>query len=321
MRTLIACLLSVAFLSAPLARADTSYPREPIELMVGYTAGGSVDLTARVLAERLSSRLGVPIMVDNRPGATGNIAADVLVKSPADGYTLYLATSTNAASVNLFKNLGYDPVRDFAPITRLVEAQTTLVVRKDLAVKNVQELMQLAKQAPDRVSYGSTGNGSTPHLCAAMLGNAVGAQMLHVPYKGGPQVMADLVGGRIDMTFSNPVSVIGQVKTGQVRALAVLGSSRLMELPEVPTFAEAGVADCGVDSWYGIVAPAGTPAPILERLSKEIRAVMSMPEVQETLAKQGLKVVLDTPAEFAEKMKRDVAKYKRVLEIAKVEPN
>jgi len=224
-------------------------------------------------------------------------------------------------SVNLFKTIGYDPVRDFAPITRLVEAHTILVVRNDLPAKDAKELIARAKEGADKVSYGSTGAGSTPHLCAAMLGKQVGAQMLHVPYKGGPQVMADLVGGRIDMTFSNPVSVVGQIETGQIRAIGVLGDSRFPVLPDVPTFKEQGVADCGLDSWYGIVAPAGTPGPIMDRLSKEILAVMSMPEVQETLGKQGLKVTTDTREEFAGKIKGDVQKYKKILEAVNVVPH
>lgn len=319
MRYLIALCCLIVYAAAAAAPSD--YPQRSIRLLVGYPAGGAVDLAARVLAERLGPLLGQSIVVENRPGATGNIAADLAAHSPPDGYTLYMGTSINAVSVNLFKNLPYDPVKDFAPVANIVESQTILVSGPGFPVKSLKELVQYAKAHPGKVTYASTGNGSSPHLSAVLLSNMAGIKMLHVPYKGGPPALTDLLTGRVDISFSNPVSVLPQIRNGKLRALAVVGQTRSAELPQVPTMAEEGYPHFDSNAWYGLMAPAHTPAAIVAKLNENTMKVMAMPSTRELLGKQGLSVLPpNTPAQFSERLKADVKRYAELLRDAGVAP-
>jgi len=298
-----------------------AYPERPLRILVGYPAGGAVDLIARVLGDKLAPALGQSIVVENRPGATGNIAAEMAARAPADGYTLYMGTSINAVSANLFKKLGYDPVRDFAPVANVVEVQTVLASSLQFPGKTLKGLVEYAKANPGKVTYATTGEGSTPHLTAVLLSNLAGIKMVHVPYKGGPNVLTDLMAGRVDISFSNPVSVVPQIKNERLRALAVVGLKRSPELPGVPTMAEEGYPHFDINAWYGLMAPAGTPEPIIARLNAEVLKIMAMPDVREKLAKVGMLVLPpNTPAEFSAQLKKDVAMYGKLLKEAGVAP-
>jgi len=309
---------TLAALSA--AASAQGYPSKPVRLLVGYPAGGAVDVTSRVIAERLGTLIGQQVVVDNRPGATGNIAAEILAKSPPDGYTIYMGTVINAVSVSLFKNLAYDPVRDFAPVSLAVTTPSILVVNSTVPASTVKELVALAKKSPGKLTYATTGAGSSPHLCAEMLSTMAGIKMLHVPYKGGAPAVTDLLGGHVDLSFSNTASVIPHMKTGRVRALAVTSPKRFFQAPEVPTMIEAGYPNFVQVAWYGVMAPAGTPAPIVNRLSADIAKILQMPDARDILASQGLEAQASTPAELARRLKDDIGIYAKVLKDAGVKP-
>lgn len=318
MRALIALCFMLSLI--PAHSVAQPYPSKPIKILIGYPPGGSVDATARVIAERLSPVLGQPVITDHRPGATGNIAGGVLAKASPDGYTLYMGTSINTVSVSLFKELPYDPVRDFAPIYKAVTAPNILVVHSSVPAKNVKELVAYAKANPGKVSYGTTGPGSSPHLCAALLSTLAGIEMLHVPYKGGAQVMTDLLSGQINILFSNPTSVMQHVHSGRIRALAVTTVERFSELPDMPTMIEEGFPGFDLAAWYGVIAPAGTPKEIVNRLNSEIGKILEKPDVKRILAKQGLEAQRSTPEQFAKDIKDDIAKYAKLLKDAGIQP-
>ena len=320
MRSVFTTAVAVALGVASAAALAQSYPLKPIRLLVGYPAGGSVDATSRVIAERLGPLVGQQVIVDNRPGATGNIAADLLVKAPPDGYTLYMGTVINAVSVSLFKSLPYDPVRDFAPVSLTVTTPSILVVNPSIPAKTVKELVAVARKNPGKLTYATTGPGSSPHLCAEMMSSMAGIKMVHVPYKGGAPATADLLGGHVDLSFSNTASAIPHMKTGRLRALAVTSPKRFFQVPEVPTMIESGYPDFNMVAWYGVMAPAGTPAAIVNRLSAEIGKILQMPDAREMLATQGLEAQSSTPAELAKRLKDDIAVYAKVLKDAGVKP-
>ena len=320
MRTISSTLVAAALAIVSGASSGQSYPVKPVRMLVGYPAGGSVDATARVIAERLGPLVGQQVIVDNRPGATGNIAADLLVKSPPDGYTLYMGTIINAVSVSLFRNLAYDPVRDFAPVSLTVTTPSILVINPSIPAKTVKELVALARRNPGKMTYATTGPGSSPHLCAEMMSTMAGIKMIHVPYKGGAPATADLLGGHVDLSFSNTASAIPHMKTGRLRALAVTSAKRFFQTPEVPTMVEAGYPDFVMVAWYGVMAPANTPAPIVNRLNAEIAKILQMPDAREMLATQGLEAQSSTPAELAKRLKDDIGIYARVLKDAGVKP-
>jgi len=318
-------LVAAAFLVGALCIVAASanaeqYPSKPISLLVGYPPGGSVDTTARLIAERLSSMLQQPIVVTNRPGASGNIAAGVLAKAAPDGYTLYVGTSINAVSVSLFKSLSYDPIKDFAPISKFVVAPSILVVNSAVPAKSVKELVTLAKASPGKLSYATTGPGSSPHLCAELFSTLAGIKMLHVPYKGGGEVMQDLLGGRVDLTFSNPTSVMQLIESGRIRALAVTTAERFSQMPNLPTMIDEGYPDFDLSAWYGLFAPSGTPSEIIALLNANIAKILTMPDVKEALAKQGLEASPTTPEALGRELKSDIAKYGKLLRDADVQP-
>ncbi len=309
----------VAFAVPSLASAQ-SWPTRPLKLLVGYPPGGSVDMTARTIADRLGPMLGQPVIVENRAGATGNIAADLAAKSASDGYTLYMGTSINAVSVSLFRNLPYDPVRDFAPISRAVTAPSILVVHPSVPARSVKELVAYARANPGKVTYATTGAGSSPHLCAELLSTLAGVKLVHVPYKGGAQAMTDLLSGQTAMSFSNPTSVMQFMANGQIRALAVTSRERFSETPDLPTMIESGFPEFDQTAWYGVMAPAGTPSLIVERVNAAVREILERADVRQALLKQGLVANPSTPAELASQLKSDIAMYGKLLKDAGVEP-
>ena len=319
MRVIVTLCWALLCLS-PAHGLAQAYPDRSIRLLVGYPAGGSVDATARVIAERLGPMLGHPVVVENRAGATGNIAADMLAKAAPDGYTLYMGTSINAVSVSLFKNLSYDPLRDFAPVSKTVVSPSVLILHPSIPAKNVRELVAYAKANPGKLTYASTGAGSSPHLCAELFSTLAGIRMLHVPYKGAAPATTDLLGGQVALTFSNPTSAIPHVASGRIRALAVTGARRFSQLPELPTMIEEGFPDFDLTAWYGVMAPRGTPPDIVNRLNGALVKILQVPAVKELLEKQGLEAQSSTPTELMAELRDDIAKYARLLKDAGVAP-
>ena len=317
---LIAHLVCAVLGFATATASAQTYPNKPIRMLVGYPPGGSVDASARILAERLGPLLGQTVLVENRAGATGNIAAEALTKAAPDGYTIYMGTTINAVSVSLFKNLPYDPVRDFAPVSKVVVSPSILVVHPSVPANNVRELVAYARANPGKLAYASTGAGSSPHLCAELFSSLAGIKMLHVPYKGGAPAMTDLLGGQVALSFSNPTSITPHMASGRIRALAVTTAKRYANLPALPTMIEEGYPDFDLSAWYGVIAPAGTPAEIINRLNIEIGKILRMADVQALLAAQGLEAQPSTPAELARELKDEIVKFAKLLNDAGVKP-
>jgi tripartite-type tricarboxylate transporter receptor subunit TctC len=303
--------LAAAVAITPLTNAQgEAYPRGPVSLVVPFPAGGPTDAMARQLAQRLSDRLGQQVVVDNKGGAGGSIAAEAVAKAKSDGQTLFFGTTgTLAINPSLYPKLRYDPVKDFAPVSLMATTMNVLVVNPELPARNVGELIKLAKTKPNTMTFGSAGNGSSNHLSGELFSSSAGIEITHVPYKGSAPALTDLLGGRLTMMFDTIAQQTGNVAAGKVRALAVTGSKRSPLLPDVPTVQEAGLKDFDVTIWFGVLAPAGTPAPVVERLNREIVAVMSTDEMKKRMQTDGAEARSTSPEEFAALIKRDMAKW------------
>jgi tripartite-type tricarboxylate transporter receptor subunit TctC len=314
----IACALAGLALSlAPALAAAQAWPSKPLKLIVPFTAGGSTDTVARIVAEKLTTRLGQPVIVDNRAGAGGAIGSDVAAKSPPDGYTMLVGTSsTMAIAPYVYTKLPYEPTRDFAPVTLLGTADIMIVVNSQVPVHNVHELLAYAKANPGKLTFASGGNGSISHLLGEYFKSMAGIDMLHVPYKGDAQMVTDLLGGQVDMAFGTAVAFLPYVKSGKVRALAVTNPKRSTTQTQLPTVSESGVPGYEAVQWFGIAVPTGTPKEIVQRLSDEIRAILALPDVRARFAELGFDVVGDTPDEFAAFLRAENAKWKKIADIA-----
>jgi tripartite-type tricarboxylate transporter receptor subunit TctC len=289
-----------------------SYPDKPIRLIVPYPPGGLTDASARTVAKSLSERLRQPLVIENIAGGGGNIGADKAAKSPADGYTLYVGNNaTVGINTLIYKQLSFDPIADFAPITLYAESQTILVVHPKLPARTVGELIGLAKARPGELNFGSTGSGGLSHLAGELFKSTTGVQMTHVPYKGTGPAQTDLLGGQIQLMFND--TAVPHVKAEKLRALAVTGSRRWPQLPDVPTFAELGIQGYDTYNWFGILAPRGTPGGVIERLNRELTAVMQEPEVHEWMRSRGAEPATNSPGEFAAYIRKDLAKWARVV--------
>lgn len=289
-----------------------AYPEKPIRLIVPYPPGGLTDASARTVAKSLSERLRQPLVIENIAGGGGNIGADRAAKSPADGYTLYVGNNaTVGINTLIYKKLPFDPISDFAPITLYAESQTILVVHPSLPVRNVAELIALAKSRPGQLNFGSTGTGGLSHLAGELFKSIAGVQMTHVPYKGTGPAQSDLLGGQIQLMFND--TAVPHVKAEKLRALAVTGGKRWPQLPDVPTFAELGIQGYQTYNWFGILAPRATPGAIIGRLNRELVAVMQEPAVQEWMRSRGAEPVTSSPEEFAVYIRKDVAKWARLV--------
>jgi tripartite-type tricarboxylate transporter receptor subunit TctC len=298
---------------APLAAAE-NYPSRPIRLVVTATAGGPPDVLARWLAERLGPALGATIVVENRPGAGGNVAMQAAARSAPDGYTLVVAgQGPFALNPHMYANPGYNAIADFAPITQIEQGALLLAVHPQVPVKSVGELIALAKRKPGELNYGSPGAGTPPHLASELFNRSANLQVTHVPYAGAPAAMLDLIAGRLTFTFGTVNVQLPQVQAGKIRALAVTSSSRLPALPDVPTVAEAGLPGFEYSGWLGIAAPAGTPQPIIERLQREISAILRSDEAGKYFASYGREAVASTPAAFAAFIRAEHAKWGQVI--------
>ena len=298
-RILIKTALAIAATFALPATAQT-YPSKPVKVVVPFAAGGAVDILTRVLADKLSPALGQQVVVEPVVGAGGNIGSAAVAKAPPDGYTLLMATTgTHTINPGLYKNMAFDAVKDFAPITLVVSVPNILVVHPDTPVRNVKELIALAKSQPGKLNFASFGHGTSNHLSGELLKMVGSIDVAHVPYKNAPQAVLDLVGGQVNFAFVNAPLALPQVRAGKLRALAVTGAKRSPAVPDLPTMAEAGLPDFIVESWYGLMAPAGTPEPVIRKLRDETLKVLARPDVVEAFAKQGADVMVSTPEEFS----------------------
>ena len=316
-KTLISQLFAGAVLAAfavPGMAAEWQ-PTKPIRMLVGFAPGGGTDTTARAMANKLNERFGQQIIIDNRPGAAGNIATEILSNSTPDGYTILMGTiAALAINPSLYKKLPFDPLKDVQPISRAVDSTNALVVHPSVAAKSVKELIALAKTKP--LNGGSSGVGGAGHLALELFNLQAGTKIVHVPYKGGGPAMADLLGGNINLIFATAASAIGHIKSGKIRALAVSTAKRSGLLPDLPTVAEAGLKGFEANNWYGILAPAKTPRNIVDRLNKEVVAVLGLPDVKEFLFRQGLDVAPSTPEAFATYIKSEKAQWEKVIKAA-----
>src|SRR5262249_53450200 len=290
------------------------YPAKPVRLIVPGGPGGPTDIRARWLAEQLSPALGQPVIVDNKGGAGGIIGMEAGARSAPDGYTIVLThQGTMAINPHIYEHVGYDPLKDFAPVSRLVVSPLLLAVHPDAPVKSVGELLQLARQSPGKLMYGSPGTGTPPHLAAELFKHMAGVEAVHVPYKAAPAALLDLMAGRLSYTFDSLSIQMPQVKAGKIRALGVTSSQRLAALPEIPTIAESGLPGFEYWSWMGICAPAGTPSPIVARLNLEIVRILGTQHAKDWFAAEGGEPKGETPEEFAAFIRAEHARWGKII--------
>lgn len=304
--------LLLALVACTPAWAQPAFPAKPVTLVVPFPAGGALDIVARALAEEMRKSLGQPVIVDNRAGAGGTVGSAQVARAPADGYTILLGSvATHAIAPGVYRNVPYDALKDFAPITQVTASPLLLASSATLNVKTLPELLAAARAQPGKLNYASTGNGTAVHLAGAMMQSAARLDVVHVPYKGGPQAVNALLSGEAAFMVVNIELVLPQVQGGRARALAVTGSRRLAALPDVPTMSEAGLAGVDAATWFGLFAPAGTPKDIVDRLQRD--AVAALRTLKESFAKQGDEAIGSTPEEFAAHVRAEHAKWGKVI--------
>jgi tripartite-type tricarboxylate transporter receptor subunit TctC len=315
MRKLLLLTLITAFglNAAYAAEPTTSYPTKPIRLIVGFSPGGAADTVGRALAEGLSTRLGQPVVVENKPGANGNIAAEFVARSPADGYVLYFPSIGHAVNVSLYKNLSYDSVKDFTAIGSVFSAPNILVVPMNSPYKTVGELIAAGKANPGKLTFASSGSGTSVHLSAVLFEKMAKIDMVHIPYKGTGSAMPDVISGQVDMSFPNLPSGWPQVKAGNLRALGVTTAKRSGAAPSVPTIAESGLPGYDMATWYGLVAPANLPVSIRNQINKELQSILADPKFKDKLIAQGADPMPGTPEQFAQFIKSETEKWRKLI--------
>ena len=307
---------TLAAMAAPTLGFGQAYPSKPIEIVVPFVAGGSTDVTARMLAPRLSKALGQPVIVMNRPGSGGTIGAAFVAKAQPDGHTLLLTTASIANNAVIRPNLPYRPIKDLAPVVELTSVPLMLLVHPSVPAKTMQEFVALAKATPGKLNYSSGGAGTTPHLAVELLKHVFGIDIAHIPYKGNAEVATALLSGEVPITLGLLPPFLQQVKSGAIRPLVVTTKERLDALPDTPTVAELGHPDFDVSSWQGLLAPAGTPPEVIARLNTEIVRILNLPEVREAIMKQGAYAVGGTPDAFTAKLKSDMARWQSVIKVS-----
>ncbi|GMV59465.1 tripartite tricarboxylate transporter substrate binding protein [Betaproteobacteria bacterium PRO7] len=320
MKTLLGAF-GVAVLAAlgAAAPANAAYPEKPVTIVVPFPPGGSTDMIARTLSTKLNAILGQPFVVENQPGATGAIGATRVKRAPADGYTILVASiGVYATNPFLQKGLQYDPAKDFDLLTVAVRAPNVLVAHPSVPAKNVAELVEYLRKNPDKVSFASSGAGSSDHLTAALFWQRTGTSGIHVPYKGGAPAISDLIGGHAQVSFQNINAVLGHIRAGKLKALAVTGEQRSAVLPDVPTLGEAGVNGVDVFSWQAVAAPKGLPKEARDKLHGAIVKALNDPEVAKSLSEQGFEIVGNTPEQFAQFLNQELARWKGVIETGKI---
>jgi tripartite-type tricarboxylate transporter receptor subunit TctC len=308
-KTWLCVLLAIA-----LPVVAQTYPAKPIRMVVPYPPGGATDIFARLIGAKLTETLGQQIVVENRPGATGNIGAEVTARSAPDGYTLFIGQASNLAiNLSLMGKMPYDPVKDFAPITLIASSPNLLVVHPSLPVHTVRDLVALAKSKPGVINFASSGNGSPGHLAGEYFKKVAHIDMVHIPYRGAAPALADVVAGQASLYFTSPISAQPFVKTGRLRMVAVTSAQRSGLLPDVPTVAEAGYREIDISSWWGLLAPAGVSKDILSRLHAETLSILNTTEMKERLSGQGVDVVTNTPEQFAAYIRSEIAKWAAIV--------
>ena len=311
MRMLAALMLALA---GTCAQAQGAYPNKPVKLVLGFPPGSAADVVARLLAPRLGENLGQPVVVENRPGAGSNIAGEAVARSPADGYTLLLGSVANAINATLSRNLSFDFARDFAPVSGVATLPNLLVVHPSVPAKSVQELIVAAKAKPGDLMYGSSGNGTAPHLSGELFNLMAGVKLVHVPYKGSPQAVTDLLAGRVLVMFSPASTVLQHIRAGNLRALASTGLARTGAAPELPTVAESGLAGFETSVWFGLVAPLGTPVEVLDRLNRDTQRALAAPELKSQFAAQGVDAMGGSREQLAAYIRQEIDKWARVIQ-------
>jgi len=305
-------VLAVGGVIAPGTWAQ-AYPTKAIRIIVPFPAGGTSDILSRAIGQKLTEQWKQPVIVDNRPGASANIGAELLVKSPPDGYTLFCASTIHTINPSLYSKLAYDPVRDFAPITLIAATSQVLAVHPSVPVKTVKEFIAYAKKHPGELNYSSAGNGSQPHLTAEMFKARTGINIVHVPYKGAPPAMSDLLAGHVALTFATSPSAVPHVKSGKLRALGVSTAKRIAALPDVPTIDEAGVPGFEASGANGLVGPAGMPPEVVAKLNAAVVRIVREPAMSKFLSEQGADPWTTTPSEYGAYLKSEVAKWAKAV--------
>lgn len=307
-----ACILSNSAVRAA-AGAEASYPNRPIRMVVPFPPGGPNDTLARIIAQGLSQRWGQNIVIDNRAGGAGIIGTEIVARSVPDGYTLIAVGSNIATNVSLYKKLPYDAIKDFSPVTLVASTPYVLVVHPSLNVSTVQELIAVAKAKPGGLSYASASAGSANHLAGELFNKMADVKMVHIPYKGGGPALTDVIAGHVQLIFNNPLTVLGHVRAGRLKALALTSAKRSPVVPGLPTISEAGLQGFDITGWYGVLAPAHVPPEIIGKLHKEIVALISTAEMRERLLSQGLEPVGNTPREYSEFIAAEIRKWAKVV--------
>jgi tripartite-type tricarboxylate transporter receptor subunit TctC len=309
-------LLTLACLADVHAQTAQTYPAKPIRFIVPYAPGGSTSQVARLVAAKMTESWGQQVLIDNRGGANTVIGTDALAKSAPDGYTIGLHTSTLATLPHLLSTLPFDPIKDFVPVTTLVTTQLVLVLHPSVPANNLKEFIALAKARPNELNFAAVGTGSSTHLAGEMFKSVAGVKMQHVPYKGTAPALTDLIGGQIQLNFDTPITSLPHIRSGKLKAIAVTGKTRLPSMPDVPTFAEAGLPEYDFQLWFGVLVPAGTPKDIVNKLSTEIARILALPDVRENLTGQAIEPQSMTPDQFAALIKNDLERYGKVIKAA-----
>jgi tripartite-type tricarboxylate transporter receptor subunit TctC len=309
-------LLSALLTCVVASAAAQDYPNRPVRMVVPYAAGGGVDIVARAVSQELAKGIGQPVIVENRTGAGSNIGSDFVAKAAPDGYTLLMASPANAINMSLYRKMPYDTQRDLAPLALVGAVPSVLVVSPALPVKTVAELVALAKEKPGSLNYGSGGSGTSEHLSAEMFKSLAAIDLVHVPYKGGANAMTDVISGQLSLMFTNMLGAMPHVRSGKLKAIAIADSRRSPSLPEVPTFAEAGFKDFEVLVWWGVMAPARTPAPVVTYLNREIVAALGAPELKERLDGMGARIIGGTPEQFGAFVAAEIVRWGRAVQVS-----
>ena len=315
-RYILGSMLSLIFSSFVLGQ---TYPTKPIRLIIPFTPAGITDTSGRYIAEQLTNKLGQSVVVENHPGASGNIGTAMVANAEPDGYTLLLAfDGTMVINPNVFSKVNFDTIKDFAPIGKIGDAILILVANNNFPGKTLSEVISIAKKEPNGLSYGTSGTGGTPHIAGELLKQKTGANLVHIPYKGGGQALIDVLGGSIPLVYTAVAGANQYISSGKLTAIAVSSSKRALSMPNVPTFMESGVDNFEVSSWVGILAPAKTPKSIIDRLNKALNEILQTPEAKERLNNMGVLATPGTPEQFGNQLKTDLARYKNIVKIANI---
>ncbi len=317
--TLIAAGLALAFQANPAAAQ--AFPTKPVRMVIGFSAGGTTDLVGRLVAKRLGEVWGQTVVVENKPGASGMIAAEAVAKAPADGYTLLVTPQTSlAVAPALYGKAAYDAARDFTPITLMGSTPTIMVVNPAFPPKTFAEFVELARKSNPPLAYGSGGIGSSPHMAGELLSAQLGIHMTHIPYKGESPALTDTMGGQVPVMFGNISVAVSHIKSGKLRALANTGATRSPLLPEVPTVAESGLKDYAVATWFGLLGPAGMPPDLVARIQRDVAGALATPDMRNRLVDLGVDIVGNSPEEFAAYLRTEIARYAKVIKDAGIKP-